>query len=330
MISTIMRVSPTLPMFKYNPSQLMRRIYSTRNVKCKIWQMTEAEIITIVRRMENTGWDIPLVSTLAKYHLSPHLALAAELDGETVGHLLGCEWSQNLVTLGNLFVREENRGLGIGELLRQANRDQVLTKVRAASIIPEQLKASAKVGLQFLSPTRIRSLMGNVCTDNLPTMKLPSDVEIFCYTDKILEAITEYDIRINTIASRGNFLKTCFDSPGVISRVAVRNTDSECDVVGYGALLPVKSGWRLEPLYADSWEIGLSILIELITSLPDKTPTVFLQVPHTNEMMSIFTNLGLKGRGVGDMYRVATEENFDLNIPMKKVFAVWGTEGTFI
>ncbi|XP_064650274.1 uncharacterized protein LOC135501838 [Lineus longissimus] len=329
MILMIMRVSPTLPMLKYNPSQLMRRIYSTRNVKCKIRQMTEAEIVTIVRWTENIGWDIPLVSTLAKYHLSPHLALAAELDGEIVGHLFACEWSQNLVVTSNLFVREENRGLGIGKLLTQALRDLTLTKVTTGSIVPELLNVPS-LSMPFLSPTRIRSLMGNVCTDNLPTTKLPSDVEIFCYTDKILEAITEYDIRINTIASRGNFLKTCFDSPGVISRVAVRNTDSECDVVGYGALLPVKSGWRLEPLYADSTEIGLSILIELITSLPDKTPTVFLQVPHTNEMMSIFTNLGLKGRGVSDMYRIATEENFDLNIPMKKVFAVWGTEGTFI
>jgi hypothetical protein len=205
------------------------------------------------------------------------------------------------------------------------NRPLIITAAQS------RLKTNYKKGFKFLSETKILALRGRLDIDDIPATKLPADIKIVNYFLNFLDVLTGYDATIHTVGNRGRLLKSCFDSPEVICRIAIHDSGA---VVGYGAFLPVNSGWRLEPLYADSQEIALSILTDLMTSLPVEKPMIFLQTPDSNDnMVNVVRELKFESWWGGDyVYRMsnAPMEDFESKIPMKKVYAVFGTESALI
>lgn len=163
-----------------------------------------------------------------------------------------------LVTVGNYFVTPRFRNVGLGTELWERVFDD--TRFHAAAnmgliSVESMIDKYAKKGFDKIPDTRVvcaRALISDLQPDNLQT---DTSLSIYTFDNAILElgidAITDFDARINGGIRRERFLKGWFRAKNsVISHVAC-NSDRE--IVGFISIrTSVAKDLTVAPLYATS------------------------------------------------------------------------------
>lgn len=164
-----------------------------------------------------------------------------------------------------------------------------------------------------------------VVTNRLKLPPLPRNLKIVKITEENIANVISYDKTILTQFNRDKFLRGWLlaDSSIVKSLAAI---DDNGKVVGFGAIRLYSDFHMINPCYADTSEVGLTLLVELAGTLKPTDP-IFMESLANNKDSEFFANqLNLLKTStetrVYKMPQTEFESRFKGKIPEKKVFAI--------
>ncbi len=192
-------------------------------------------------------------------------------DDETlVATISAVRYRSGFVFIGFYICRPERRGQGLGYRLWR----QVLGGLDSDCVgldgVVDQQSNYCKSG--FVLAHR------NIRCGGTPTLPAGDDRNLRSLgpSDALMIAAFERARRLFP-SDRTDFLRAWLGMPGT----AAYAIDNGAGVAGYGAIRPCGTGWKIGPLFADSYDDALALTRRLVRTTTDGP--VFLDVPEPNE-----------------------------------------------
>lgn len=223
------------------------------------------------------GWNPGLHDVTPFYATDPVGFLIAELDEEPIGCISVVRYSSKFGFIGLYIVRPQWRGLGYGLQLWQTAWQQLVDRLDSEqpSIgldgVVERESTYRQAG--FTAAYRhVRHVF-----EPMPSHQVPDDV--ISLTNIPLEQIVRYDAELFP-APRQRFL-----SPWIRLAKAAYGIMEGDRLVGYGVLRPCCQGFKIGPLFADTFDIA-DCLFRALTHHAASQP-VFIDIPDIHPALPV-------------------------------------------
>ncbi|WP_404785361.1 GNAT family N-acetyltransferase [Altericista sp. CCNU0014] len=223
------------------------------------------------------GWNPGLNDAIAFYAADPNGFLVAEIDGEPIGCISAVRYGDRFGFIGLYIVSPQWRGRGYGMQLWESAWSRLLHRLdpERASIgldgVVERESTYRKAGFQS-AYRHVR----HVC-DPVPSERVPD--EAIPLTNLPLDLIASYETNLFP-ASRPQFLKPWIQAAEAAYGIV------ECDRLwGYGVIRRCVRGFKIGPLFADTFEIAEMLFRSLIHHAEGQA--VFIDIPDINSSASL-------------------------------------------
>jgi GNAT superfamily N-acetyltransferase len=230
----------------------------------------------IYESAQQEGWS-PAVNDLVIYsQVDPLGFFIGTLNGKIIGCISGVKFDENYGFLGYFIVHPDHRGQGYGQQLWNHAMAYLENRVIGLDGVVDQIPRYQKSG--FLISHAHRRMKG------LP--RSPQASSIVDGTHQIKE-LEENDIKdlmgfdrsyFPPSAARQTWLHCLFADP-TISCLISRN--EEGTPVGYGALRPCTTGYRLSPLFAMDNSVAHHLLSYFRSKIPSDS-YLLIDIPDCN------------------------------------------------
>ena len=248
---------------------------SNATVRIRLLRREEMPLTTALANAE--GWNVGIGDEGAFFDADPEGSFAAEENGEVIGCLLAGATGGSFGFIGRYLVRRDRRGRGIGMRLWQTG----LAHLEAAGASSVGLNAALKMEKRYAAAGFVRSHRNARYSDKSPAPEVPPSGPVPLASIPF-EAIARYDEAVFGFPREG-FLRSWLAVPQ--SRGLALADGGK--LRGYGLLRPLRTGWKVGPLFADSPEKAALLYEGLRAGLPAGTP-VFLEVPLVNAVAVSF------------------------------------------
>lgn len=247
------------------------------NPTLTIRPMTSSEVQLALDWAAQEGWNPGLHDVIAFYATDPAGFLMAELDGEKIGCISVVRYNSKFGFIGLYIVKPQWRGRGYGLQLWQTAWQQLLGRFDSENFsigldgVLERESTYHQAG--FTAAYRhIRHVYQPISSDSVPN-------DVISLKDLPLEHLISYDTKIFA-ASRPQFL-----SPWINHAEAAYGIVSSDRVCGYGVLRPCRQGFKIGPLFADTFEMA-DCLFRALTSHAGGQP-VFIDIPDVQPALPV-------------------------------------------
>ena len=239
--------------------------------------MTPSEVQLALDWAAQEGWNPGLHDATVFYATDPTGFLIAELEGEPIGCICAVRYSSKFGFIGLYIVRPQWRGRGYGLQLWQTAWQQLVNQLeeKQPSIgldgVVERESTYRQAGF-----TAAYRHVRHVC-EAMPCHSVPNNA--ISLTNVPLEQIVRYDAELFP-APRPQFLE-----PWIRVAAAAYGIVEHERLVGYGVLRACRQGFKVGPLFADTFDIA-ECLFRALTHHAASQP-VFIDIPNIHPASSI-------------------------------------------
>jgi len=230
--------------------------------------MSREELDTAVRWADDEGWNPGLFDGDAFYATDPQGFLVGLIDDKPVACISAVSYAGTFGFIGFYIVRPEFRGQGLGLQIWNSGMRHLDGHLIGLDGVVDQQTNYMRSGFQ-LAHRSIRFVA---------QANPPESAAIRCrrITHNDLPALCDYDL-LGFPVIRGRFLEAWIAMPDTKTVVFEENRVLR----GYGTVRPCRSGFKIGPLFADSFQVASEIYGELCRELKPGSE-VFLDVPEPN------------------------------------------------
>jgi GNAT superfamily N-acetyltransferase len=242
-----------------------------------IRSMTSSEVQLALDWATQEGWNPGLYDATAFYATDPLGFLIAELEGKPIGCISVVRYSSQFGFIGLYIVRPQWRGLGYGLQLWQTAWKKLVERLDSEqpSIgldgVLDRESTYRQAGFKT-AYRHIRYVYEPIRFDRIPN-------DVISLTDVPLEQIINYDTELFP-AARPMFL-----SPWIRHAEAAYGILSNDRLCGYGVLRRCDRGFKVGPLFADTFEIA-DCLFRALTYHAQAQP-VFIDIPNVHPALPV-------------------------------------------
>ncbi|AFZ35342.1 GCN5-related N-acetyltransferase [Stanieria cyanosphaera PCC 7437] len=245
--------------------------------KLTIRPMTSSEVQLALDWAAQEGWNPGLHDATSFYATDPAGFLIAELEGEQIGCISVVRYNSKFGFIGLYIVKPQWRGLGYGLQLWQTAWQQLISRLDSENFsigldgVLEKESTYHQAG--FTAAYRhVRYVYEPISSNSVPS-------DVISLTDVPLKQIILYDTKFFP-ASRPQFL-----SPWIHFAEAAYGIVSGDRLCGYGVLRSCRQGFKIGPLFADTFEIADS-LFRALTYHAEGQP-VFIDIPDVQPALPV-------------------------------------------
>jgi len=254
------------------------------------------------------GWNPGLNDITCYSHLDSDGFFLAEADGEPAGCCFVLNFSEAFSLVGLLIVRPEYRGGMIGMALINKGSEHVGSRTCYLDAVADKVHSYMLLGARRHYP---------ILRCEMAAINGPLAENLVDLTQYPFEKLAAYD-RAFFPADRSRLLAPWIrQKPDGAALGILRGGE----LAGYGVIRKAQTGYRLEPFYAETPELGEKLLLSLTAQVPAGAP-VYINLPETNAYaMSWMKKYNMQVRlKLMRMYRGAKPADCDLS----KVYSVMG------
>ncbi|SMD24597.1 GNAT family N-acetyltransferase [Kibdelosporangium aridum] len=210
----------------------------------------------------------------AFFPVDPRGFLIGRLDGEPVASISAVRYGSDYGVIGHHIVRDHVRGCGYGRQLWQAALDRL---------------AGRTISVDGRGYPGFRRAWTTIRYEGVPTgLDRPRGLSLVDARSVPFDQIAAYD-RLFFPAPRDAFLASWVSLPGHTAVAAIRDGHLH----GFAVMRPASGAHRIGPVYADSQDVALALVIGLSACAPGRP--VCVDVPDINECATILMEkLGLR------------------------------------
>ena len=234
------------------------------------------------------------------------------------------------MTIGIIFVHPNYRGIGLGlELFERVINNQRFKNINwglDSDPVMTQ-KYASKYGYDKYTNWRINDFKVSIEDMDLDELVKEKEVTIVDVRDVDMEKIIQYDFYIQEKrVRRDGVIKSLLQRSTSFNKVAL---DRNGDIVGYGNIREGLNRQLLTgPIYAESSEIGSTLLREILESIPNlKSKYTYLWIfpPDTNDRAIEFIKKLSRGKAInfdvwqGQFTISAIQVGLNLNFHFKSI-----------
>ena len=274
---------------------------SSLNSVCVVRSMTKEDIAAALQLTADVGWNPGLRDAEVLYESDPRGFFIAEVEGELAGIILCAAFGKDFGFGTCFLVKPEFRPLNVGAaLIKRAGRYLGAKRNIAFNAVAEKVKDYQGLGFKpVYEIVRRQGIVprGGETNGCIPLEQLPFD-ELAAYDSKIFQN------------DRRAFLTNLVRQPGTISMAVVENEV----ISGYGIMRPAHTGYRVEPLFAETPAIAEHLLGSLFAHAePDAPVIIDVPTPNTHALALADKYFPAKLFRMVRMYRKPCQEkNLDL------------------
>jgi hypothetical protein len=209
-----------------------------------------------------------------------------ELNGKVVCCMSAVKFSKEYAFVGNYVVDKPYRGRGYGRAIKRTTIASLSLECNFAGDTYEKNVAlfEKRFGYKLAWRYNRVNVMASVASTALSGFSHPSSVTIQNANDIPFSHLVKYDTSVH-IHARPYFLEKWLYAPNCHSYVATASSGS---VVGYAVVrttLRPEDGWRVNPLYADSYRIARSLYRAIFNKVSSIDPSALVtaDVPCLNQ-----------------------------------------------
>lgn len=272
-----------------------------------IRQMTKDDVELAVNWAAEEGWNPGLNDAACFYGADPQGFFIGELNGEPVGCISAVSYGDSYGFIGFYIVRKDLRGKWYGVELGKKAMSHLGARNTGIDGVVKKIKSYEKFGFTLAHRNiRYEGTGGG-----------PGSTGVVELTDIPFENILSYDAGIFP-ARRAAFLEQWIIQSGSTSFGFMEDKELR----GYGVIRPCRTGFKIGPLFADSFDAGKRLFNALRGKVPAREP-VFLDIPAINDsalalaqaygMMPVFETGRMYSKGMP-------------GVPMEKVFGITSFE----
>jgi hypothetical protein len=196
--------------------------------------------------------------------LGPSSIMIGELNGEIVSSLIGHKHGEHYGWIGLYICKKELRGKNIGYTTWKRCMQECLKGCDRLSLdgVPERQADYRKSGFGIMTWNTVRygGTVKGLASGVIDEKYEHNLVHIGKDAPVLIKECVDYDSHVYTEIHRENFMKKWLT---MSKNKVVACVDEVGNILGFGAIRPAYSGFRIGPLMADSQEIAQAIVIEL-------------------------------------------------------------------
>ena len=265
-----------------------------KNNTFTISQMSEKEIHDVaIQWAEEEGWNPGLHDAKCFYAQNPHGFFLGRLNGQPIGCCSAVIYDENFAFFGFYIVKREFRHHGYGMEMTQHRLNYVGNRNIGLDGVLDMCDKYENIGF--------RTAHMNVRYQGQAIIEEGVDPHIVQISDDLISLVDDYD-RLYFPAPRMAFLNCWLKKSQ--DRIPLTYIDKGT-VKGYGVMRRCFNGYKIGPLFADSFEIAELIFRELIRHA--RSEVFFLDIPEPNafafklveryQMKSCFKTLRMYTKG---------------------------------
>lgn len=227
---------------------------------------TFIEIDYLLKQADIEGWNPGLSDTYPFFAIDPNGFFIGKLNDQPIGCISAVAYDQNYGFLGFYIVSSKYRGLGYGlKLWNQALLHLGDRTIGLDGVVAQQENYKRSGFKLFYNNIRYGGKISGAKSKALKSVKsIP------------FETLLNFDRSIFGL-DRGSFLKSWIQMPNAYGLAKLTNHCLE----GYGVIRECVHGYKIGPLFANSYEIAEEIFLAL--TFPFKDNEFFLDVPQVNK-----------------------------------------------
>lgn len=272
--------------------------------------MTRPELDIAVAWAKQEGWRPGLHDADHYYQTDPNGFFIALLDREPIGCISGVKYNNDFGFIGFYIVKPEYRGQGYGLQLWQTAMNYLEGCNIGLDGVIEQQPNYQKSGFHIACR--------NMRYQGANNTVLPEPAAGITTIDAVpFELLLQYDNRYFP-TPRAVFLQSWIKQKQGTALAAI----TENDIKAYGVIRACDGGYRIGPLFADSYNDAEQLLNALLRHIPQGSD-FFIDIPEPNEAALRLVN----SRGMQPVFETARMYTQDAPaIDLNGVFGVTSLE----
>lgn len=280
-----------------------------------IRKMRRDELDFAIELAAKEGWNPGIYDANCFYNVDPDGFLIGLLDGQPISCISVVKYPNNYSFLGFYIVKEDYRGKGYGYKIWQEGMAYLEGQNIGLDGVVAQLDNYKKSGFE-LSHENAR-YMGYSSPNSNESSKRIVDLQ-----DIPIETLTTYDKQVFK-SNRQKFLELWISRPETIA-IGIRDADNATMLSGYGVLRKCREGYKIGPLFANSYDDARILFAELMGQFLKPT-SIFIDVlaeeKNPNALKLIQEHKMSKVFSTARMYRMANPHE-QIELPLDKWFGV--------
>ncbi|MEA2049037.1 MAG: GNAT family N-acetyltransferase [Campylobacterota bacterium] len=241
------------------------------------------EIQTLIDWAQQEGWNPGLHDSGIFHSVDPSGYFGAFVNGELVGGISAVRYDDTFGFIGFFIVKPGYRGGHFGPEVAMSASAHLGERNIGIDGVEAKLKNYANIYGFKLAYRNIR-FEGTVSSLTSTHQTHSSDKALFAASEIPFDALEAYD-RQCFPAQRSSFLSQWFNAPDSVTLVSRKASKVE----GMGTIRQCVNGYKIGPLFADSYEIAENIMLGLLTTVPEGEK-FYLDIPETNTMAQKLVN----------------------------------------
>jgi len=225
------------------------------------------EMAFLMEVAHKEGWNPGLYDGAAFFQSDPESFFLAEQNGVLVGGISAHRYAADLVYVGNHFVLPPYRKKGIGKELWEYALGLAGDISAGVSGLPE--------GRDFYVSYGFRPVTNIIQYSGIMFAEARSSDDIYSVHEMDFRMLLQYDEDIFGFP-REAFLKAWLETPVMESVCLLK----EGRIQGWGALRRCRRGWRLGPVFAETYGFAEEIVRHL--AMKTYTEWVYMDIPEDN------------------------------------------------
>ncbi len=242
------------------------------------------------------GWNPGLNDASCFYETDRTGFFVAVNEGKTIGCISAVKYGEKYAFIGLYIVDSNFRHKGIGLKLWNHAIESVTGRILGLDGVPAQQENYMKSGFK-LEYRQIRFEAKGIEGEDSGGLENLQSIDF--------RKLSEYD-SYGSGFKRDVFLENWINQKGIFGKVKT----SDGEITGYGIIRPCIKGYKIGPLFADSYEIAEEIFLALTQSAEGKE--IYLDVPEVNKeglrlarkyrMTSVFETARMYSGGKVEIY----------------------------
>lgn len=243
-----------------------------------ISEMTQEEVQDITLNWaKQEGWNPGLSDAHSFYIQDPKGFFVARLNGEPIGCASAVIYDDSFAFFGLYIVKPEYRHRGFGMALTDHCLEYVGDRNCGLDGVVEMVDKYAELGFKLAHY--------NISYQGVIPVNTTINSAIVEITEEHLPRIEAYD-RLHFPAPRSKFLRLWLKSSTKNSAFTYLE---EGEVKGFGAIRRCSHGYKIGPLFADTYAVAEALFQRLAAEA--EGGVVFLNIPEPNIKASLLVNL---------------------------------------
>ena len=236
------------------------------NNKLIIKRMSLSELKESMKWVEEEGWNPGLYDGSCFYEADPNGFFLGLLENETVAMGSAVVYDEQFAFCGLYIVKPKYRGLGLGLQLTKERLNYVGNRITGIDGVVNNVSIYEKIGYKSAHKNNRYSFFIR--------QNLTFSPNLFPLKDYSFEQIVNYD-QTCFPAKRNNFLRCWINQPFATALGYTENGK----LFGYGVIRKCINGYKIGPLFSDSYLVAKSLLEGLCIN---KEGAVFIDIPENN------------------------------------------------